>query len=67
MRRRYIEINDYNRNLFGTLKSRADIRIVRLEQDVIGWQKPLADRIGARWTIRAEDRSPGQPKVWRPA
>lgn len=37
MRRRYIEINDYNRNLFGTLKSRADIRIIRLEQDVIGW------------------------------
>lgn len=37
MRRRYLEINDYNRNLFGTLKSRADIRIVRLEQDVIGW------------------------------
>jgi hypothetical protein len=37
MRRRYLEINDYNRNLFGTLKSRADIRIVKLEQDVIGW------------------------------
>jgi hypothetical protein len=37
MRRRYLEINDYNRNLFGTLKGRADIRIVRLEQDVIGW------------------------------
>ncbi|MBX9829337.1 MAG: class I SAM-dependent methyltransferase [Xanthobacteraceae bacterium] len=37
LRRRYIEINDYNRNLFSTLKSRQDIRIVRLEQDVIGW------------------------------
>ena len=37
MRRRYLEINDYNRNLFGVLKSRADIHVVRLEQDVIGW------------------------------
>jgi hypothetical protein len=38
-----------------------------LERDAIGWQKALADRIGARWTIRAEDRPSGQPKVWRPA
>jgi hypothetical protein len=37
MRRRYLEINDYNRNLFGTLTSRPDVRIVRLEKDVIGW------------------------------
>jgi hypothetical protein len=38
-----------------------------LERDAIGWQNALADRIGARWTIRAGDRRPGQPKVWRPA
>ena len=37
MRRRYLEINDYNRNLFAVLKGRPDIRIVKLEQDVIGW------------------------------
>jgi hypothetical protein len=37
MRRRYIEINDYNRNLFSVLQSRPDIRILRLEQDAIGW------------------------------
>jgi len=41
-----------------------------LEREAIGWQKALADRIGARWTIRAEDRAsnqpPSQPKVWRP-
>jgi hypothetical protein len=36
-----------------------------LEQDSIGWRKALADRIGARWTIRSEDRPPGRPKVWR--
>ncbi|HEV7689898.1 MAG TPA: ribonuclease E/G [Hyphomonadaceae bacterium] len=46
-----------------------------LERDTIGWQKALADRIGARWTIRAEDRPafqvqkgqpPSLPRVWRP-
>lgn len=37
MRRRYIEMNDYNRNLVSVLKARADIRIVRIEKDVIGW------------------------------
>jgi hypothetical protein len=34
-----------------------------LERDVIGWQAALADRIGARWIIRAEDRPVGRPKV----
>jgi hypothetical protein len=37
MRRRYIEINDYNRNLFSLLKSRSDVRILKMEKDVIGW------------------------------
>jgi hypothetical protein len=36
-----------------------------LDEGAIAWQKPLADRIGARWTIRAEDRATGAPKVWR--
>ena len=36
-----------------------------LERDVIGWQAALADRIGARWIIRAEDRPVGRPKVGR--
>lgn len=37
MRRRYIEINDYNRNLFGELQRRPDIRVLRMARDVIGW------------------------------
>ncbi|MEQ1519917.1 MAG: hypothetical protein ABL936_01460 [Aestuariivirga sp.] len=37
MRRRYIEINDYNRDLVSTLKDRKDIEIMRLEQNVVGW------------------------------
>jgi hypothetical protein len=37
MRRRYLEINDYNRNLFGELQRRPGIRVLRLEKDVIGW------------------------------
>lgn len=37
MRRRYIEINDYNRDLVSTLKDRKDIEIMRLEQNIVGW------------------------------
>ena len=37
MRRRYIELNDYNRDLIGVLQGRADIRILRIEPEVIGW------------------------------
>ena len=37
MRRRYLEINDYNRNLFGELQRRPEIRVLRMEKDVIGW------------------------------
>jgi hypothetical protein len=44
-----------------------------LEADSIGWKAALADRIGARWTIEADDRAPidrggqspiAQAKVW---
>ena len=27
-------------------------------------EKALNDRIGARWTVEAEDRPPGKSKVW---
>ncbi|MEX0696128.1 MAG: methyltransferase domain-containing protein [Dongiaceae bacterium] len=37
MRRRYIEINDYNRDLIRELRRRSDLRIVRIEPDVLGW------------------------------
>lgn len=37
MRRRYIEINDYNRDLVSTLKHRKDIEIMRLEPNIVGW------------------------------
>jgi Ribonuclease G/E len=35
-----------------------------LTSDPIGWEKALADRIGPRWRIEAEDRPPGRPQVW---
>jgi hypothetical protein len=34
MRRRYIELNDYNRDLIPTLKSRKDVEILRLEPHI---------------------------------
>lgn len=37
MRRRYIEINDYNRDLIPTLQTRKDVEILRLEPNIIGW------------------------------
>lgn len=35
-----------------------------LQRDSFGWQAALADRIGARWTLEAAQRSPGAPDVW---
>jgi hypothetical protein len=37
MRRRYIEVNDYNRDLVTTLKARKDIEILQLESNIVGW------------------------------
>lgn len=37
MRRRYIEINDYNRDLIGALESRPDIQVIGLQADVLGF------------------------------
>lgn len=36
LRNKYIELNDYNRNLFSVLKAREDVEIVEYEQDLIG-------------------------------
>lgn len=35
-----------------------------LQANASVWSDPLASRIGARWTIEAEQRPPGRPKVW---
>ena len=37
MCRRYIEINDYNRDLVSTLQGRKDIEILRLGPNKVGW------------------------------
>jgi SAM-dependent methyltransferase len=37
MRRRYIEMNDYNRDLISTLQGRKDVEILQLRADAIGW------------------------------
>jgi hypothetical protein len=37
MRRRYIEINDYNRDLVSTLQTRSDVEFLRMEANAIGW------------------------------
>lgn len=36
LRNKYIEINDYNRNLFDILKAREDVQIIEYERDVVG-------------------------------
>ncbi len=36
MRNKYLEINDYNRNLISVLKGRKDVEILELETDVFG-------------------------------
>jgi Methyltransferase domain len=37
MRTRYIEVNDYNRDLVPTLQSMPDVSILRLEPHAVGW------------------------------
>ncbi len=53
MRRRYIELNDYNRDLVGVLQGRADVRILRLEPEVIGWN-PFNALVLLNWTFRRD-------------
>ncbi|MGE0734875.1 MAG: hypothetical protein AB7G15_11435 [Alphaproteobacteria bacterium] len=37
MRKRYLELNDYNRNLVSELKRRPDIRILDIKKDIFGF------------------------------
>ncbi len=39
MRRRYLELNDYNRDLLSGLKRRSDIEIVDVRKDVLGFNE----------------------------
>jgi SAM-dependent methyltransferase len=48
MRRRYDELNDYNRDLLEELRDRADVRVHRLETDVLG-SNPLHTVGIAHW------------------
>ncbi len=51
MRRRYIEINDYNRDLVSTLQGRKDIEILRLEPNTVGWN-PFNSLALIEWRFR---------------
>ena len=51
MRKRYIEINDYNRNLIGTLRSTADIEVMSCEPCVIGWN-PFNALAATEWRFK---------------
>ena len=51
MRRRYIEINDYNRDLVSTLQGRTDIEILRLEPNIVGWN-PFNSLAFIEWRFR---------------
>lgn len=51
MRRRYIELNDYNRDLVGALQGRKDVQVLRLEPEVIGWN-PFNALALIHWTFR---------------
>jgi hypothetical protein len=53
MRRRYIELNDYNRDLIGVLRGRSDLRILRVEPEVIGWN-PFNALALVHWTFRRD-------------
>lgn len=51
MRRRYIEINDYNRDLVSTLKTRNDVELLRLEANAIGWN-PFNSLAFVEWRFK---------------
>lgn len=52
MRRRYAEVNDYNRDLVSRLKERKDISIVRFQKDVFG-ANPLYPISVIQWKFKA--------------
>jgi tRNA G46 methylase TrmB len=51
MRKRYIEINDYNRDLVPALRARKDIEILRCDANVIGWN-PYNALAAIEWRFR---------------
>jgi hypothetical protein len=51
LRRRYIELNDYNRDLIPTLQSRKDVEILRLEPHIVGWN-PFNSLALTEWRFR---------------
>ena len=51
LRRRYIELNDYNRDLIPTLKSRKDVEILRMKPDIVGWN-PFNSLALIEWRFR---------------
>lgn len=53
MRRRYIELNDYNRDLIGVLKGRPDLRILSIQPEVVGWN-PFNALALVHWTFRRD-------------
>jgi hypothetical protein len=51
LRRRYIELNDYNRDLIPTLQSRKDVEILHLEPHIVGWN-PFNSLALTEWRFR---------------
>jgi hypothetical protein len=51
MRKRYIEMNDYNRNLISTLRNTPDIEIMSCEPCVIGWN-PFNALAATEWRFK---------------
>lgn len=51
MRKRYIEINDYNRNLVGTLRNNDDIEVMSCDACVIGWN-PFNALAATEWRFK---------------
>lgn len=51
LRNRYIELNDYNRDLFSLIKSRNDIEIIEYERDIFGLN-PLNSASLVVWKFR---------------
>lgn len=56
LRRRYVELNDYNRDLLSQLEARKEVSIVDLRHDVHG-VNPLYPASFLRWQPRSPDRT----------
>ena len=53
LRNKYIEINDYNRNLYSVVRSRKDIEVLEYEQDLMGWFNPLNSTNMIVWRFKS--------------